>query len=347
MAIYIVFILFICITAALFNLTKQRKEIFLIFWGICFFFLYISKDNSVGSDYIKYLNYFLSTNVNDWSFLLPDSTPYPNFERGYLTLIQIMSVISQTDFCFRFVIALIMTILPMVLINKYVKPVWMGVFLFFSISLFTNSFSMLRQTIAMYICWFSIPYIINRSFLKFLFIVLLAFLFHKTALVFIPVYFLFNVRLSFGYYSVATIATVVLYIVLMPLMTLLTEMLTLNDYTDADVSGGYVLLLFIAFCFIFCAIALRNNKDPYIHIFMHMLFLSFVLQILATRFNILTRIIDYYKISWLVLLPAAIFSPALRKYRIFIIFLFIPLFVYFFYKTNVANFVGIVPYIVG
>lgn len=133
----------------------------------------------------------------------------------------------------------------------------------------------------------------------------------------------------------------------MPLMTLLTALLTLNDYTDADVSGGYVLLLFITFCFIFCAFALRKNKDPYIHIFMHMLFLSLILQILATKFNILTRIIDYYKISWLVLLPAAIFAPVFRKYRLFIIFVFIPLFIYFFYKTNIANFVGIVPYIMG
>lgn len=347
MTIYIIFILLICITAALFNLAKQRKEIFLIFWCVCFFLLYISKDNSVGSDYIKYLSYFLSIDVSDWSFLLPDSTPYPNFERGYLTLTQIISSISQTDFSFRFVMALIMSILPMVLIYKYVNPAWMGVFLFFSISLFTNSFSMLRQTIAMYICWFSIPYVVRRSFFKFLFVILLAFLFHKTALVFIPVYFLFNIRLSFWYYSIAMIATVILYIVLMPLMTLLTALLTLNDYTDADVSGGYVLLLFITFCFVFCALALRKNKDPYIHIFMHMLFLSLILQILATKFNILTRIIDYYKISWLVLLPAAIFAPVFRKYRLFIIFVFIPLFIYFFYKTNIANFVGIVPYIMG
>ena len=339
----------ICITAFFFNLSSKRlvrKEFYVFFWGVIFFSLYALKGNEVGSDYPTYLNYFMQMQPGDWSILSFDkATFFPDFEKGYMFLTQIMANVSQTDICFALTMAFIMSVLPLIVINKYAKPVWMGIFLFFALSLYTNSFSMLRQNIAMYICWLSIPYIINRSFWKFLLVVFAAFLFHKTAVVFLPIYFLYNYKFTFWYYIFAFAGVVVLYILLLPLMELITEMLSMNDYLDADVSGGYIFLLFIAFCYFFCAYVLRNDQDPYSHIFLHMLFMAFLLQLLATKFNILTRIIDYYKISLIVLLPAAIWKPVFRKNRIFIVFMFILLFIYYFYRTNVANFTHAIPYV--
>lgn len=349
MIFYITILIMICITAFFFNLSKKKKvrnECYVIFWGFIFFFLYALKDNEVGSDYPTYLNYFMQMQPGDWSILSFDSDTFiPDFEKGYMLLTQVMANISQTDMCFALVMAFIMSVFPLIVIDKYTKPVWMGIFLFFALSLYTNSFSMLRQNIAMYICWFSIPYIVNRSFWKFLLVVFIAFLFHKTAVVFFPIYFLYNFRFTFGYYVFAFLGVVVLYILLLPLMELITELLSMNDYLDADVSGGYVFLLFIAFCYVFCAYVLRNEKDPYKHIFLHMLFVAFLLQLLATKFNILTRIIDYYKISLIVLLPTAVWKPLFRKNRIFIVCMFVVLFIYYFYRTNMANFTHAIPYV--
>ena len=338
----------ICLTAILFKLLvngrKLRTDFYVIFWGSIFFILYFLKDNKVGADYVTYLNHFQNILPSDWSFLNFGEIPYPNFEKGYLCFTHIISLISQTDIFFSFVMALVMSILPMVSIKRYSKPVWLGVFLFFALGIYTDSFNILRQTIAMYICWLSIPFIVKRSFAKFLLINLLAFSFHKTTLVFIPVYFLFNIKFTNKFYAVAFITVGILYLLLLPLMTTLTALLSLNDYTEADVSGGYVFLLFMAFCFIFCAYVFKKNTDSYVHIFMHMLFFAFLLQILATQFNILTRIIGFFKISLIVLLPATVYSPMFRKSHLLMLFLFVMLFIFYFYKISIPNLNLAIPY---
>lgn len=337
-----------CFTAYVFNLSSKcrvRNEGYIIFWCIILFLLYAFKDNNVGSDFPTYLNYFFEIEPSDWSFLTPGIFIYPNFEKGYLFLTQLIANISQTDVFFTFVMACIMTICPIIIIQKYTKPVWMGIFLFFALSLYTNSFSMLRQNIAMYICWFSIPYVLNRSLVKFLLIIILAFFFHRTAIVFLPIYFLYNIKFSFKYYVFALGGTFILYLLLLPLMSIITDILAMNDYTDSDVSGGFILLFFIAFCYFFCAYVFKNNSEPYIHVFLQMLFLALILQLLATKFNILTRIIDYYKIALIVLLPAAIWKPIFKKDRMLVISLFLILFIYFFYRTNVANLTATIPYV--
>ena len=347
MLFYLFILVFICITAGIFSLYHYKKageKLFAIFWGILLFILYACKNNNVGSDYPTYLKFFDEIYTRDLSLLISGDTNYSSFEIGYVVLVKLISTISHTDIFFTIIMALIMSILPIIVIYKYSSSLWMGIFIFFAMSLYTNSFSMLRQSIAMYICWFSIPYIINRYFLKFLLIIMLAFFFHKTALAFIPIYFLFQFKLSAKFYFFAFIGIVIVYIALLPLITYLTSLLILNDYTDANVSGGYIFLLFLFLCFVFCAYALRKDANPYEHAFLQMLFFSLILQLLATKFNILTRIVDYYKISLIVLLPTVICSPLFRKNRLLVIFLFIMLFILYFYKTNLDNSYSIIPY---
>lgn len=348
MLFYLIVLMMICFTAIIFKLLVNEKNLrtnfYVIFWGSIFFVFYFLKDNKVGTDYVVYLNHFQNILPYDWRFLDFGEIPYPNFEKGYLCFTHIISLISQTDIFFTFVMALVMSVLPMISIRRFSNPVWIGIFLFFALGIYTDSFNILRQTIAMYICWLSISFIVKRALVRFLLVTLLAFSFHKTALVFIPVYFLFSIKFSWKFYVVAFVAIGMLYLMLLPLMSTLTALLSLNDYTEADVSGGYVFLLFMACCFVFCAYVLRKDTDPYVHVFMHMLFLAFILQMLATQFNILTRIIGYLKISLIVLLPTAIYSPIFKKNRLLILFLFVLLFIFYFYKTSIPNWNSAIPY---
>lgn len=347
MLFYITILLLICFSAVFLNLAfcyKGKEHFFLYIWGGIFFLLYVCKHNLVGTDYIGYLQYFGEIKPGDWSFLFSSERPYPNFEKGYLVLTQLMSLMSQTDTFFTFIMAIIMSISPLVTIKRYAQPVWAGVFVFFALGIYINSFNILRQTIAMYICWLSIPYILNRSFIKFFFLVTLAFFFHKTSLIFIPLYFVPNIKFSFRYCFTIVLIACSIYVLLLPIMSYLTIALNLNNYLESDVSGGYMLLLFMLCCFIICICALKNKLDSSVNFFIHMLFWAALLQIMAIKFNILTRFIDYYKISLIVLLPRAIYSPFFRKNRRLIIFSFIILFICYFYKANISNLTGAIPY---
>ena len=58
------------------------------------------------------------------------------------------------------------------------------------------SFTYLRQILAVCTTWFAIPFAFNRKPLHFFSIVALAFLFHNSAILFAPVYFVININLT-------------------------------------------------------------------------------------------------------------------------------------------------------
>lgn len=68
--------------------------------------------------------------------------------------------------------------------------------LLFLTGFFNSSLNLMRQSIAISIFLFSIKYIFDRKFIKYLFWIVVAFLFHKTAIIYLPVYFLYKYKYS-------------------------------------------------------------------------------------------------------------------------------------------------------
>lgn len=58
---------------------------------------------------------------------------------------------------------------------------------------FNKSLNMCRQSLAMSICLFSIPYILSRDWKKFFLLMLIGFGFHKSIILFAPLYFIYNI----------------------------------------------------------------------------------------------------------------------------------------------------------
>lgn len=66
---------------------------------------------------------------------------------------------------------------------------------FYALPLFyLNFLSLLRQGVAISLVFYSYVYIKDRKLIKFIFMILLASLFHKTALIIIPIYFFYNIE---------------------------------------------------------------------------------------------------------------------------------------------------------
>lgn len=349
MQFYLLLMLWMCLSALVFNFSKRKfsSGLFLFIWGSILFLVYFIKDISVGIDYYGYLKYFFTIKLDDFSYLLPYHWD-EGHESGYMLLTHSIGLISQTDIFFTFVIGLLMVLLPFITLRRYAKPVWMGVFLFFALGYYTNSFSLLRQSLAMYITWLSIPFVLKRRVWSYCGVLLIAFLFHKTSIIFFPMYWVYNIKITKKYCIIVFIFSIIAYIGIITIMSYLTSLLALNDYLDDAMNGGYTMFVFVGATFFFCAFALRNNTgSPVIRLFMHMLLYALVLQFLATRFSILARIIYYYEIALVFLLPAAIWSPLCKRVRISIIFIIVVLFILYFYKTNIANLQQIYPYVVN
>lgn len=58
---------------------------------------------------------------------------------------------------------------------------------------FNKSLNMCRQSLAMSVCLFSVPYILSRDWKKFFLSMVVAFCFHKSVVLFVPLYFIYNI----------------------------------------------------------------------------------------------------------------------------------------------------------
>jgi len=120
---------------------------------------------------------------------------YEGFEVGFRTYYLFLRNISDSRFFMFFVTATIMMSLHFFAIKKHSPIIYFSVFILFC-KFFLMSFVYLRQGIAMGIIWFSLPYILNRNYLKFTALALLAFFFHKSCVIFFPMYFLARVQIK-------------------------------------------------------------------------------------------------------------------------------------------------------
>lgn len=117
-------------------------------------------------------------------------------EHGYSLLIKISSMIYD-NFDFFKTIAAIISIVPIVVMaGKYSKKPFLSILIFIAFGYYAFMFSGMRQGIAYSVCVLSYASIRNKKPVAFVFLILLAAQFHKSAYMFLPAYLFANIRLN-------------------------------------------------------------------------------------------------------------------------------------------------------
>lgn len=110
-------------------------------------------------------------------------------EWGFLLFNQAMAYITLNRYVFILTLTLIVYLLLYISISRYCRNypfaviVFMGLWFFFT-------FTYLRQVMAASIGWLAVQYVIERKPLRFFLIVFIAYTFHNSAIVLVPLYFL-------------------------------------------------------------------------------------------------------------------------------------------------------------
>lgn len=110
-------------------------------------------------------------------------------EFGYGTFSALMSFLTMNRYVFIFVLTIIIYVLLIRSITEYVDNAPFAVIMFMGLWFFFT-FTYLRQVIGCTICWLTVRYIIKRDFKMFLLVWFIAFSFHNSAIIFLPMYFL-------------------------------------------------------------------------------------------------------------------------------------------------------------
>lgn len=144
----------------------------------------------VGQDYLSYMrNYELFVS----GYILN------NFEMGYLLFLKILSFISKNPQIVFIITSVIINYFVCKNISENSTKKWLSYIIYIFGTFFFFSMNGIRQAIAISIFYYSLKYIKEKKFNKYLFINVIGVLFHTSAITFIPLYFILQKKIKFKY----------------------------------------------------------------------------------------------------------------------------------------------------
>lgn len=219
-----------------------------------------------------------------------------------------------------------------------------SILVFVCLGSMTFCMSGIRQSMAMAICLLSYEHIKKRNFFKFLLVVLIAMLFHKSAIIFLLAYFVLFLKFNWKSFAISGVAIALIFLFADELSLLYDDM-TGEDYSTGESfeSGGLLVILIYILCII--AAILINKKMRTDKLESMPFYLSIVgLAIYVLRFTsvqIFERISYYFVFFLMVLLPSTLeqLKPRDRRTIVMLFTIFaIALFAYRISKGSLAKY---------
>ncbi len=220
-----------------------------------------------------------------------------------------------------------------------------------------NSFNIMRQAIAMGIAIFSYTYIKNRNFKKFILVIFIATNFHRTALIFLPLYFIYGLKnrnkdyvvkfliifiLIFGIVFFKDIFMMALDVGILPSKynIFITEFY--NQTFDIQVRAlTYKIILFLLCYYFLTRKKYDNVKEK--SFFKLLLIIDLLLYLLGAKISHAERISYYFSyLIYLYIIPRGISVENNNFYMKFIVNIMLVL--YFILTYIILGFGDIIPY---
>ncbi len=115
----------------------------------------------------------------------------------WILFVATLKSISSSFVLFQIIHAIIINSIIFHILKKHGKFIFIAIFLYYIYAYFRLNFEVLREAIAICIFALSINSIINRKWVSFYFYAIIAFLFHDSAMILLPMPFLYDRRINF------------------------------------------------------------------------------------------------------------------------------------------------------
>lgn len=332
----IAIIIILYLVLSVLKIKNGQKKFLNISFLILFLFLALRAETT-GTDLLNYkifFNYSHSISLTRLTKLI---------EPGYALYSFLIYKLTNGNFQIMLIItAFISLIGPYCFIKNNSKNYFLSVIVYICLNYYLFTFSGLRQSIALSISLLSINYIKNQKIFKYLIFSFIAFCFHKSSIVFIPVYFLNKLNIKKKHLPFLIIIMLGVYIFRYNLITIFTSIMYENYATFENANGGYKLLICYLVIFIFITIfkdkVLNINKDN--NLFYNMFFIGIILQIFSTVEGNGYRAALYYVMPLIVIIPSLSFCFDKESRKIVNILTTIILITYYFLEINSSSLVS-------
>lgn len=304
----IVYVILITITFN--NIESKNKAIVVYLTMPVLWFVSAFRNYSIGNDTLEYLRVFDLVKNTDSIFLFTD-----RYEVGYLVLNKMVSFFTSNPVFIIVVSSTIIYIGFSRFIIKFSKNPGFSVLLFILMGYFAQSLNLIRFQLACTFLLFAFEKLSENKNKSFVFIVLFAFLFHKTAIIFLLALPLKYLKLNTKNLSFIGISTVIVYILFDPVFKYITNLFNYyidyssTAYFDGEIRLASILYFLITISILLFVYFIRNNNEKYFEkskyedFMIMLLFVGACILLLSFKFNLLDRVSDYFRVYSIVLIP--------------------------------------------
>ena len=323
--------------------SKPKISNFYIIMALLPMFILIAfRNSSLGADTGTYLKIFKEISETT----IPEYLEKSRLEPGFVLSAKGLSYITQDLLAFQ-VTNNFIVFLGIFIFTKSIKKEDIPLFLYFicTLGIFFFMFTGLRQCIAMSMCLIAFVFCKKRKLLWFLVFVILGGQFHKSAYIFLIVYFIANKKITFPYICCYLVVLLVVFLNLQFFQDFLNDALE-YEYKIEETSSGFIFLLVMLLLSAFSIFMIVNeySYDEYSKQLINVNFITLLFWILRLQTRVAERPAYYF-----MFMSCALFAHALslikdNSQRLFfklgVIVFSLLLFVY---RLN-TNFISLIPY---
>jgi hypothetical protein len=341
----------IVVVLAAFLARKSKSKILSRFLlGIAFASMVLvagMRNKSVGTDTSNYVRFF--NNIQTFSDAMAFGDQMQEY--GFWILNWLVHFVSNDYMVLFFAFALIVIGCSQRAIVAYSESIEISFFVFITMGTYLFFFNGARQGIACAIYSLAIGQMLKRNFIKYLGYVLLAFLFHKTAIMMVPVYFVLNRSNTFK----NNLFTIVIGCVTVLFIDSIVGAVSSIDaryaqYGTAGGGGGYFTFGFSCVLGIFFMIfknSIRIDRyryDRFLNMFLFGIMIGMVATFLGTDPSGLLRYGSYFNLAVIFMWPIVFKNLTDRLSRFVVGYSFVIFYLIFFVMTT-QRFSNLIPYI--
>ena len=292
-----------------------------------------------------------------------------DFEFGFQIITYLISFVFRGSFGFSLTMIVYEIIIVMCVdyaTKKLTKNNTLAMFIFITVDSYFRGFGQIRQMIAVSILMVAFVFAKEKNLLKYAASCLIASMFHKVALILLPLYFLFSINFKYYLHYILIILAAIIFCVFNGAIIKLISIVLNVDFYDKYILTNYGIMDFsligyleviaytslFAFLLIYKIIYEKRNgkiKNNNYRIFLDLFFCSVIFLIVSLamqRPEHYGRLAYYFFWSLIFLVPAFLDTIKNKKVKIFFTICVVCVAVmYLYFSINVINAYGVANYL--
>lgn len=300
------------------GMIDSRKKICIIYSFILLLCVIIFRNTNVGTDYNDYLNAIRRVQTDNMY-----SSDEQWLSVGFRLTIKVISMMSFNDSIVPFIVVGLTATITLYCFYKAFYELSsyppLSLYIFISFCLYFQIMNQFRQMFAIAVSFFAYKYI-DKSIVKYMLLILIAALFHSSAIIMIPLYFVvkfeINYKIIITYITMSTIS-LLCYDKILILLSKTTYGSTYIGWSkyNGSFETSVIINLFVRIILLVISMGVYRrivDKKPKSKILYHMIIICTILQIFTVFSYIFGRITTYFYVYYILLLPDVI-----KEYRKF------------------------------